>query len=202
MASRTNPRALTANNDPREHANPQPQQSLVESLGGLVDELRQLHTDFGLRPYRVFSVVIGYSGGEVGRGTASVVSEAELLPTPKLVDMKSVRGISRPAGFDEEGNITLRQISPRYTEDDISEIFFQQPLPKGSLGFLEVRVDERDGSTKRRRFTVKGTPFRDAGKFEWSVRLTSQSHDRNRDGVIQDDIASPAEVQLIRFGED
>lgn len=202
MSSRTNPRAITADNDPREHANPLPQQSLVESLGGVVDELRQLHTDFGLRPYRVFSVVIGYSGGEVGRGKAQVVSEVELLPTPKLVDMKSVRGISKPAGFDEEGAITLKQISPRYTEDDINEIFFQQPLPKAAIGFLEVRVDERDGSTKRRRFVVKGTPFRDAGKFEWSVRLTAQSHDRDRQGAIQDDVTSPAETQLIRFGQE
>ena len=201
MPARTNPRPQTPNNDPREHPNRQPGRSLTESLGSTVDDLRQLYTDFGQRPYRVFSVVEVWSGGASGRGDASIQSETELLPTPLVVDMKPVRGRSTPAGFDEAGSITIRQISPRYTEDDIRALFFVQPLPTDRDGFLEVRVDERDGSTRRRRFVVKGAPYRDAGKFDWSARMILQSHNRNRDGTIRDDVSSPAEVQLVRFNE-
>jgi hypothetical protein len=198
---RFNPRARTANNDPEVHPNPRPQQSLVEELGGTVDELRQLKTDFGLRPYRVFSVIERWSGGESGRGEVVVESEVELLPTPKVVDIKPVRGVATPAGLDEKGGIRLKEISPRYTEDDIRALFHVQPLGKDQDGFLEVRVDERDGSTMRRRFTIKGTPFRDAEKFEWSAYLTTQNADRSRAGQVQDDVSGPAEVQMARFSE-
>lgn len=194
-----NPRAVQPNSDPRVHLNQQPQLSLTESLGGVVDDLRQIYTDLGQRPYTVHSVVVAWTGGSPGHGDAVVAQEVQLLPTPKLVDMKPVRGVAKPAGFDEEGAITLRQISPRYTEDDIRALFHTQPLSRDREAFLEVRVDGRDGSTIRRRFTVKGAPFRDAPKFGWSVRLITQSHDRARDGRIRDDVASPAEVQMARF---
>lgn len=196
MPQRFNPRPITPNEDQALRPNALPGQSLVEQLGSTADELRQLYTEFGLRPYRVFSVIIRWTGGASGRGDAVLEQETELLPTPLVRDTKTIRGVAKPAGLDEEGSITLRQISPRYTEDDIRSIFHQQPLPDDRDGFLEVRIDERDGSTKRRRFSVKGAPYRDAGKFEWSASLRLQSHDRGRDGEIRDDIASPAEVQF------
>lgn len=199
--ARFNPRPQTPNNDPREHPNQQPGRSLTEELGATVDDLRQLYTDFGQRPYRVFSVIVSWSGGSSGRGDAVVQQETELLPTPLVVDMKSVRGRATPGGFDEAGGITIKQISPRYTEDDIRALFFVQPLPVSKDGFLEVRVDSRDGETRRRRFVVKGAPYRDAGKFDWSARMVLQSHDRDRDGTIRDDVTTPAEVQLARFDE-
>lgn len=203
MPQRFNPRPTTANEDPRIGPNRQPGCSLVEGLGETVDGLRQFYTDFGLRPYRVFSVVVRWSGGESGRGDASVESEVELLPTPLVHDMKQLRGVSKSAGRDEEGGVKLTQISPRYTEDDIRTIFHTQPLPGDRDGFLEIRVDERDGKTQRRRFSVKGTPFRDTEKFEWSVRLRAQTiaTARTRDGAIRDDVLSPGEVQVLRFSE-
>ena len=202
MPARTNPRPITPNTDPDLHPNPNPSQSLVESLGSVADDIRQLYTDFGLRPYTVVSVVIGWTGGKPGRGDAFIVQETPLLPTPQVVDMKPVRGMAKPAGFDEEGSILLTQISPRYTEDDINTIFHVQPLPIDREGFLEVRVDSRDGSTTRRRFRVQGTPYRDADSFEWSTRLVLESHDRSRDGAITDDVRSPAEVQIHRFDDE
>lgn len=201
MPQRSNPRPIKPNDDPTSHPNRMPGQSLVEDLGQTVDLLRQLYTDFGLRPYRFFSVVVKWSGGASGRGDATVESETELLPTPLVKDTKPIRGVSKPAGLDEEGGITLTQISPNYTEDDIRAIFHTQPLPADRDGFIEMRVDERDGSTIRRRFSIKGAPFRDASKFQWTARLRTQSHDRSREGAIQDDVSSPAEVQFLRFSE-
>lgn len=202
MPQRFNPRAVKPNEDPALRPNTLPGQSLVEELGATADDLRQLYTDFGLRPYRVFSVVVRWSGGASGLGDAVVVAETELLPTPLLKDMKPIRGVSKPAGRNEEGGITLTQISPRYTEDDIRGLFHTQPLGEALDGFLEVRVDSRDGQTLRRRFSVKGAPYRDAGKFEWSARLRVQYANRSREGAVQDDVQSPAEVRMHRFSED
>lgn len=199
MAGRTNPRPETPNNDPDLRPVQQPSRTLVEDLGGTVDEMRQLYADFGLRPYRVFSVVVRWTGGATGRGDAVVESEVELLPTPRLVDMGPVRGVSTPAGRTEKGGVQLREISPRYTEDDIRTLFHTQPLPQDRDGFLEVRVDCRDGSTTRRRFIVSGVPFRDAEKFEWRTRLLKQDANRSRAGKVQDDVPAPGEVELLKF---
>lgn len=157
--------------------------SLVESLGETVDSLRQLYTDFGLRPYRVHSVVYEWSGGDVGRGLPRVISDEELLPTPRVVDTSGVAGELRSAGLVERGSVRLEQISPRYTEDQVRVLFFALPLPPGRQGFIEVRIDARDGSTERRRFIVRGIPFRDADGFQWRATLLRQDEDRTRSGL-------------------
>lgn len=197
----TNPRARTPDRDTRLHPNRAPGRSLVESLGGVVDDLRQLATDFGLRPYRVFSVVVKWTGGSSGRGDAVVASERELLPTPKLVDTTGLRGEASPAGAFNRGSIRLREVSPRYTEDDVRALFHTQPLPADTDGFIEVRIDSRDGITERRRFVVRSVPFRDAQRFEWVVPLESQQGDRSRSGEVSDDTKSPNEVRMLRFRE-
>lgn len=195
----SNPRLMQPGRDPALHPNRAPGRSLVESLGGVVDSLRQLATDFGLRPYRIFSVVVKWTGGSSGRGDAVVVSERELLPTPKLVDTASLEGEATPGGYLNRGSVRLVQVSPRYTEDDARALFHVQPLPTDMDGFIEMRIDARDGSTERRRFTVKSVPFRNAGRFEWVVPLTSQQGDRSRSGEVLEDVQSPTEVRVARL---
>lgn len=160
-----------------------PPRSLAEQLGPTVDSLRQLYTDVGLRPYRVVSVVYGWSGGDVGRGTATVISERELLPTPLVKETSAVLGEQRSGGLVERGSTRLEQVSPRYTEDEVKQLFHCLPLKQGQQGFIEVRVDARDGLTERRRFIVRGMPYRDAGAFQWKVSLLRQDEDRSRLGL-------------------
>ena len=142
-----------------------------------------MNTDFGLRPYRVFSVVYRWTGGAIGRGEMKLASERELLPTPKVKDI-SVRHEAQDAGYVERGDVQLREVSPRYTEDDINALFHQSPLPPGFQGFVEMFIDARDGKTERRRFSVRGVPIRDAAKFEWSVQLIRQDAQRDRDKQV------------------
>jgi len=150
-------------------------------MGGLVDELRQIQTDLGMRPYRVWSVLVEWSGGEVGRGDPRVVGEQELLPTP-LVDTRPVRFELRSGGRIDRGVITLREISPRYTEDQILAMFHVKP---GFQAFIEVKHDARDGErTERRRFAVVGQPWRDAENFQWVVRIGTEQESRSRDGAV------------------
>lgn len=187
-----NPRANQPNDDPRLHPNPAPDRSLVETLGGVADDLRQLYTDFGLRPYRMFSVVYRWTGGEVGRGEPLVISTEEFLPTPN-VSPRGVRGALREAGLVERGDVTVTQISPRYTEDQVRTLFHCLPLPPGLEGFIEVTVDSRDGESPRRRFTVIGVPARDADRFEWVATMTRQDASRLRDGQ-----PNPVGLRVVR----
>ncbi len=182
--ARGNPRPVPPDRDPRLGPHPNPGGSIVEELGEVVDDLRQLYTDFGLRPYRVFSVVVSWSGGEIGRGLPKVASEQEILPTPE-VDLRAMRTDMKTGGKVEGGSATLREVSPRFTEDDIELLFHVQPLPAGCQGFVEVQHDRRDGLTKRRRFVVRGPAQRNVETFEWIVPLASQEPNRERSGQIK-----------------
>lgn len=166
-------------------------------MGGIVDELRQLNTDFGLRPYRVFSVVVEWSGGAIGRGDPRVASELEFLPTP-VVNLKPMRTTMRSAGKIEEGNAYLSELSPRYTEDDIQLLFPKKPLKEAQEAFVEVREDARDGSTKRRRFQVRGVPFREADNFQWAATLSNEQEERQRSGALDErDTTAPLRNPLM-----
>jgi len=179
-----NPRVITPNDDSRIGPSPRPEESLANCLGAVADDLRQLYTDFGLRPYRLFSIVTAWSGGEHGRGEERLVSETELLPTPR-VSLASLRGSLSDGGLRERGNLRVDQISPRYTEEDIYAIFHLHPLPPQFTGWLEVREDARDGAyPPRRRFTVAGVPARSADQFWWEVDLVQQDPARNRLGQL------------------
>lgn len=182
MSNEGNPRPETANTDPEVHPSPSPGRTLVEDLGELADDLRQMYTDFGLRPYRVWSVTYRWTGGGIGLGEMVLASETEMLPTPKFTT--TVKRKPQDAGYVERGDAKLREISPRYTEDQVRSLFHREPLPKGFQGFIEVRIDERDGNAQRRRFTVSDVPYRDAEKFEWVATLTKQDADRDRAGRV------------------
>lgn len=162
--------------------------SLAESMGDLVDDVRQMYTDFGLRPYRLFSIVVRWSGGQRGRGEPTVVSEREFLPTPLIKwggrGSGDHGGAATPGGVEERGTVQVTELSPRYTEDEIRGLFHVQrgQLQPGEEGFLEMVMDGRDGLAIRRRFVVKGTPWRDAEGFQWRSTLLAQDDRRDRVG--------------------
>lgn len=187
-----NPRPQTPDRDPTLRPERNPRQSLVEGLGGVVDQMRQLYTAFGLRPYRVFSVVVRWTGGRIGYGEAVRESVEEIRPTPK-VDLSGLDADMKSAGRTEAGTVRITQISPRYTEDDIRGLFFLQPLPPGRQGFWEVRIDSRDGQPLVRRIKVYGVPWRRAERFGWECRFIRQDEPPTRTGAPSN-IHSPAEV--------
>jgi len=179
----SNPRPITPNTDLRLHPNARPERSLVEELGGIVDEARQMLTDFGLRPYEVWSVVVSWSGGDVHRGSASVRWERQLLPTPKVEGIARVAKEMREAGTVARGTVRLTGISPRYTGDEVEQLF-PRALRGGEEHFIEVRMDARDGqSVERARYVVSALPERRAERFDWEVQLTKQDEDRTRRGA-------------------
>lgn len=175
-----NPRPITPNIDASLHRNLRPECSLVESMADLVDDMRQMEVDLGLRFYEVWSVVVAWSGGERHRGAATVIGETPFLPIPVVNGIGNVNRELRPGGSVKRGDIWLRKLSPRYTQDDIL-LLFPRELRANEEHFIEVRGDARDGKTVRDRYIIVGRPERKA--FEWEVRLTKQDENRTRDGV-------------------
>lgn len=202
MPGPSNPRALTPNMDPELARSGCAGGGLVDDLARTVDQMRQLAVDSGLRPYRVFSVVLRWTGGETGRGEAVVESETELVPRPLVVDMGNVRREARRAGREEAGSVMLKEISPRYTEDEVNGLFHvARQLPRDRDAFIEIRMDGRDGpSTDRRRFAVRGAPHRDAERHQWVARLVKVLGDRRRGGQVAENVKSPTAVRMARMG--
>ncbi len=92
--------------------------NLVDSLLGMVDELRDsLHTDFGVRQFRVFVVTRSWSGGFKGEGVATDV-EIEIDPQP-LVSPYRVEYEKEACGLESAGVCTLSEISLSYTHAEL-----------------------------------------------------------------------------------
>jgi hypothetical protein len=189
-----NPRQPGIQHDPSLHPDPSPGASFTESFGETVDELRQIYTDMGLRPYRIVSVLAEWSGRKVGVGTVRIVREREYLPTPKL-DLGGTRTTPRNAGKVEEGGAWLTEVSPRLTEDEVLNLAAPDGLGAGQECYLEARIDGRDGSTRRRRYNVSGVPERRAGEFDWKVKLTRARADRTRAGAPNERTAQPERIR-------
>lgn len=156
--------------------------NLVESLGAVVDDIRQIATDLGARPYTVHAVRVKWSGGEVGRGKPTVSSDIELLPTPKVTGVNSMSRDTEAQGAIERGDVNLTGVSARYTEDDI-ERMIGVDADKSEECFFEIRIDQRDGCTKRRRFTLARPPERRPTMIDWRISLRRHSGDRRIDGA-------------------
>ena len=182
-----NPRGANQPNvDPSLHALAAPETSLVESLGSIVDDVQQIATDLGARPYRVFSVTYRWSGGDVGRGLPEVISETELLPTPETSSMTAIRRNLLAGGTVERGGLTLKYVSPRYSEDQLDDLCFgtQECQGPGVQTFIEVSIDRRDGDrTRRRRFAIAAAPYRDVDAMSWRIDMIKQDADRSPSGV-------------------
>lgn len=110
------------------------QRADADCLIETADCLRQIATDFGLRPYRIFLVWTQWSADqdadgmlqfdelrlldrEEGVGRQQLVREVELLPTPMITSLNAVRKELKVTGLTERGGIAVTEISMSYPED-------------------------------------------------------------------------------------
>lgn len=160
--------------------------TLIASLTGCVDQIRDLNTCLGARPYQVSLIWTRWSGGERGAGIEEIIRREPILPTPKLDDMAKVRRELQMIGMEELGFIRISEISPRYTEDFLMGLSDDgRPIPEDQNFFWEVHFPRADGPGPRRRFFPKAVPSYMATKFQWHIDLLKASEDRTRDGELR-----------------
>jgi hypothetical protein len=164
--------------------------TLASSLVPVVDTIRQLYSQFGMRSYCVYLVHVAWSGQRRGEGEQVELSRVEILPTPQVQDMGAT-GLNLPAfGLTEGGGISVEQISCRYTEDDLlgKTPDLQDPAfpATGWVNrefFWEV-VENRpsDPAPVRRRYVPDAVPMLTRDIFQWKIHLTKQDYNNDRRG--------------------
>jgi hypothetical protein len=175
--------------------------TLAQRLSPIADRLRQLNTNLGIRPYRVFLTWTRFGGEKRGEGVETVVYRREILPTPKVASLDSTTFSLFHAGTVPVGSIKLSEISNvRWTEDllrgldpcAIPELAkaktpgqpppMDQGIPQPYDFFFEVVEDDRGGCEPFRfRYRLLNKPFRLPGKVMWQVMLEKCSEDRRTD---------------------
>uniref|UniRef100_A0A6H1Z932 Uncharacterized protein n=1 Tax=viral metagenome TaxID=1070528 RepID=A0A6H1Z932_9ZZZZ len=167
--------------------------SLASELQPMVDELRQIRTDFGIAIYRVFLVWARWSGERRGDGRLIVADRQEILPTPKVADISSVGQMLRAFGVVEEGGVTVSRITKEWSEDVLMGLRDGYVDGSTRLGrtlqpdveFWWEIIEQRDREMARpRRFRVSGTPTLTRSVFGWEVVLEKQDYDVDRSGTV------------------
>lgn len=151
-------------------------------VGGLVpvaDELRDLQAFFGVLPWRCWLVWVRWSGQKRGEGTATVLQEVELLPSPTVRERRNRRPDS--GGTRDTGEIELDGISLVYTEDQLlGRGTGGAPVDRNVDFFWELRP--RDAGDRVRLLPV--SVRRDWEDVCWSVSAQVQLPARGRTGVL------------------
>jgi len=163
---------------------------LAFKLVPVADKIRALASKFGLRPYRVFLVHGTWTGEREGQGQLLRTSRRELLPTPRVRSMDSVRQYLRATGRTEDGDIYIDQISASIPEDDMLGKTPDLRDPSNPRSALEVSefwwevVEERPSDPKPviRRFVPASAPDLRRDSLAWSINLTKQDYDPSREG--------------------
>jgi hypothetical protein len=156
---------------------------VIPSLTGCVDQIRDIYTQFGARPYRVYLVRTQWSSGSRGVGVETVIREDAILPTPKVADISAMSLEVSAIGTEELGRIRVSEISPRFTEDQLNGLDEDgSGVPSDQSFYWEVNYFRVDGSGVRRRFTPVSAPNYNPTKFQWWIDLTRQYEIRSRNG--------------------
>lgn len=142
---------------------------LVDDLvGSLIDDLRDtLHPEFGVRAYRVFTLLRTWDGGEISEGAATDV-ETELTPQPLVKSFVNSLGQDlEPCGLDEAGTIILREVSLSYTYDELTGGDLEH-----NQEWLIILKEAHGQGQPDRAFVVETAPFVDRVKdMGWQIRL-------------------------------
>jgi hypothetical protein len=160
----------------------------MSRLQPAIDRVRQIPTDLGLRPYRVFLIHVLWSGERIGEGQPQEISRHEILPTPRVRDMASTSEVLSAIGRVEEGGIVVDRISAKYSEDDLMGATADMIDPaaprtgkRNAEFFWEVRENRpTQPSTIPRRYIVASTPTLMRGGLHWRVALNKVMVNRNR----------------------
>lgn len=165
----------------------QAKRTLANRLGPRVDRLRQIATNLGVRPYRVYLTWVSWSGGARGEGEESIFKRIEILPTPRVTNVETQSLTPFSAGVLPIGQIRVDLISVAFTEDRLSgRNSGENEIPDNLDFFYELQEDGRgDDPAYRHKFRLATQPYRKAGGVQWIVLLERiGGSDLDRDGTI------------------
>lgn len=162
--------------------------SLMSGLQPSIDAIRQIPTDLGLRPYRVFLIHVEWTGVRVGDGQPIELSRREILPTPRIRDMASTSEVLSSFGRVEEGGIVVDRITAKFSEDDLlgkTPDLLDPAVPRSGARngqfFWEVQ-ENRPGfpATLPRSYVPASAPTLMRGGLQWRVVLNKLMVNRSR----------------------
>jgi len=141
---------------------------LVDSLvTDVIDGLREdLHPQFGVRAYRVYTVRRTWMGEMQGEGEHTDVV-TEIRPQPLVAVWDGLRFTVSGCGLDTEGFVRLTEVSLALTEAELTG----QPLAANEQWFFRIGEAHGQGTTDRY-YTLDAPPFIDRIKdMGWVLRL-------------------------------
>lgn len=141
--------------------------NLVDDLLPDIDGLRgDLHADFGVRPFRVYTVRRAWSGTMVGEGTATD-TVAEITPAPRVLTWDGYEFDLTHGGIVSKGELKLTEVSLTYTHTEITGGTLAQNVQ------WFIRIDEGHGQGQPSRYYVHAKPpFPDREKdIGWVIWL-------------------------------
>lgn len=162
-------------------------ETLTRKLIPVADRIRDLHTKFGGRVYKVRIIRTQWSGTARGQGTESITSITEIRPTPRVVDLGSLQEVTSMMGLNEAGSVSVNQISGRFTEEVLLGVDPENRQPALNENvFWEIEYPRADGLPGiKRRFHIRSAPNYDPYGFQWSVVLEKADEDRSNVGVLR-----------------
>lgn len=158
--------------------------TLIEEFSALADELRQLHNDFGTRPYRVMLVAIRRKDRmDADAGDVEVVSETTMDPTPRITGNHGL-ALSEWNSLPD-GAIVADEVSLSYTVADLMGEAYQDD-PEVEF-FWELRqIVPADENAERRRYRPMSVPETVPKRVGWRVQLVPMVSDRSPDGTFRE----------------
>jgi hypothetical protein len=139
--------------------------TLIGRLIPKVNAIRsRLYEKTGVREFRVFRVIRTWSGGEVGRGIATL-EELEIDPSPDVV-FDNGRQDRLERGRVEDGFCKLLEVSLELIESDLTG----QPLARGQECYYRI-TERNEHAASPSYWVLEGTPWADRDNFQWIVRL-------------------------------
>lgn len=169
---------------------------LLEGLiPDVVDGLRSLNTDFGLRQWRVYSVMRKWSGGEVGSGSFTD-TETEILPRPIVEPFESFHLKLEPCGMNEAGFLRMTEVSLTYTEAELGG----GELPHGTQHLFKI-VEAHGQATTTRYFVNRRPPYPDRIRtLGWLLHLDVANSAEPGPTAEDDALAAQGEAMPVTPG--
>lgn len=161
--------------------------TVTHRLGRVADNIRQVATRLGARPYRCFLVWSTWTNGVRGEGEEVETMRTEILPTPVVTSMDQIALNPQNVGLVQIGDVKVTEISVSFTEDQLmgrlgGATQVEQPQ---SFAWEIIEDGRQRDNPVHTKFRVKGRPVLKADQAMWSVNLERVGDDRQRDGSPQ-----------------